>query len=280
MKKVIYYFTGTGNSLRAAQKIAEAMHDTDLISMRCIPEEVSAKDADVIGFTFPIYHWMLAEPISAFIKALEINPKAYCFAVSTPGVVNGLSFEMLDEILKAKGACLSYGNILYSVANLVLVYSPKPFPRIRIPRAEKSLAKIADEIANKKEINYPRANLLTRKIYPKMMPKYLPVQHETDRGFIIKVSCIGCATCESVCPQLNIIMKNGRPLFLHHCCSCMACIAYCPKEAIGYILPQELKNQFPHDPFVMCMKLPDNRKRYHNPYITANDIAKTKSHVD
>ena len=55
MKKIIYYFSGTGNSLYTAGKIAEAIGGAELISVRCNPKDVSAKDADVIGFVCPVY---------------------------------------------------------------------------------------------------------------------------------------------------------------------------------------------------------------------------------
>ena len=61
MKGRIYYFTGTGNSMRAARVIAQQLKDTEIISMRVNPEEVPATDCDVIGFIFPVYHWTMPE---------------------------------------------------------------------------------------------------------------------------------------------------------------------------------------------------------------------------
>ncbi len=76
MKKVIYYFTGTGNSMRAAKVIAEKLGDTEIISMRLNPREVSAEQADVIGFVFPVYHWTMPAPAVRFVEQLKINPGA------------------------------------------------------------------------------------------------------------------------------------------------------------------------------------------------------------
>ena len=50
MEKIIYYFSGTGNSLRAARIIAGEIGGAELISMRNNPEDVSAEDAEVVGF--------------------------------------------------------------------------------------------------------------------------------------------------------------------------------------------------------------------------------------
>ena len=82
MKRVIYYFTGTGNSMRAARVIAGKLTDTTIISMRCDPKTVPASDCEVVGFVFPVYHWTIPAPAVRFIEQLEIDPNAYIFAVA------------------------------------------------------------------------------------------------------------------------------------------------------------------------------------------------------
>jgi flavodoxin len=42
MANRIYYFTGTGNSMRAARVIAERLGNTEIVSMRADPGEYSA----------------------------------------------------------------------------------------------------------------------------------------------------------------------------------------------------------------------------------------------
>lgn len=240
MKKVIYFFSGTGNSLRAAYRLAVALTDTEIVSMRCNPSDVSATEAEVIGFVFPVYHWTMPEAAIQFVKGLRINPKAYIFAVSTPGFINGHSFEVLNNILNEKGASLSYGKILYSVANLVVVYPPMPFPKLRVPKAEKNLVRISADIAERKVCKYPKAFVLTRMLYPSVMPKYRRILREADKGFIVSDECVSCGTCAKVCPSKNIVMLNGKPSFQHQCSFCMSCVTYCPKEAFNYAASPEV----------------------------------------
>jgi len=278
MKKVVYYFSGTGNSMRAASKIAAALTDTDIISMRYDPSAVPATDSDVIGFVFPTYHWTMPEAAIRFVKELRINPDAYIFAVSTPGFIVGHSFEVLNELLKGKKACLSYGKTLYSVANLVVVYPPMPFPKLRVPKAEKKLAAICTEIAARKTCKYPKAFFLTRALYPRIMPKYRSILHESDRGFVISDQCVSCGTCARVCPCKNIVMENGKPSFKHHCNFCMACVAYCPKGAFDYTISPKMKEKYNY-PLLKIMKLPGKRKRYHNPFVSAADISADRRHI-
>ena len=47
-------------------------------------------------------------------------------------------------------------------------------------------------------------------------------------------ACIGCGKCVERCPLNNIRLENGKPVWGKHCTHCMACICYCPKEAIEY----------------------------------------------
>lgn len=270
-KHTIYYFTGTGNSLRAAQVIAQTLGNTEIISMRCNPADVPSVDSCVIGFVFPIYHWTLTEAVYEFISKLEINPKAYIFAVSTLCRINGQAFEVLDELLKHKGASLQYAKRIFSVANLCVVYPPFPSERRMIPKMEHNLKIAANEIQNRRHNSYSKAGFLTRLFYPLMMPKYLTLLPLFDSGFSISENCVSCEICSKVCPKSNIAFINGNPEFLHRCSCCMACVSYCPTKAILYHYPPDLRVSLDTF-FTRLMKLPAKRKRYHHPYITAQDL--------
>ena len=57
--------------------------------------------------------------------------------------------------------------------------------------------------------------------------------NKTSKSFNV-TGCIGCGTCESVCPVGNIIMKNNMPEFEDGCEGCLACLHTCPQNAINY----------------------------------------------
>ena len=52
--------------------------------------------------------------------------------------------------------------------------------------------------------------------------------------FSVEPSCDGCKVCEKVCPVDVVTLKEGRPVWTGDCTQCMACVNYCPKEAIAY----------------------------------------------
>lgn len=280
MKKVIYYFSGTGNSMRAAEVIAEALGQAEIVSMRVDPDEVSAEDAEVIGFVFPVYHWTMPAPAVRFVERLKINPGAYIFAVAMPSFIGGIACEKCAGLIEAKGGRLAYGNLVHCVANYCIVYPPFPSPKLMVPRMERRLRQIAGDIAARKERAYPKASWLVRARRDKVMTPYLDVQKYADYPFTVSEGCVGCGLCTKVCPCGNIELREGRPEFLHHCAQCMACVVNCPKRAIGYEVKDgdgsglSLSNK--KIPLVKLMGLPAKRKLYRNPYITAADLTRER----
>ncbi len=278
MKARIYYFTGTGNSMRAARVIAEKLGDAEIVSMRADPEAYPAVECEIVGFIFPVYHWTLPAPAVSFIERLKINPGAYVFAVAMPSFICGMACERLAGILASKGIGLNYGNIVNSVANYVIVYPPFPSPKLRVPKTEKKLKAIAADITAKRERDYPKASRFIKRRSKRVMTPYLELQKYADNPFTVSEDCISCGLCSRVCPCHNIILEGGRPTFQHHCANCMACVVSCPKRAIGYEITggdrKLLDSSNSRTPLVKIMGLPPKRKLYKNPYITVNDLAK------
>ena len=71
MKNTIFYYTGTGNSLWVARTLAEALGDTELVSIADWGVEKKTIDSDVIGFVFPVHMWGVPGRIIKFINEIE-----------------------------------------------------------------------------------------------------------------------------------------------------------------------------------------------------------------
>lgn len=270
MKKIIYYFSGTGNSLRAARIIASEIGGARLISMRNVPEDVPATDAEIIGFICPVYEWDVPKTVKSFAEQLAINTKAYIFMVATYVAVHGRCFETIEKALAEKGAKLNYGKSLRCVASQCIAYEPFPPQRFMVPYSDRKAAKIGKEISAKKVRMFPHMSPVSRRLYKKMMVPFIDVEQEYDKGFFTSEKCIGCEVCKKVCPCNNIIMQEGRPVWNHSCLGCNACVVYCPNKAIQFKTPEayvKLDNIISRK-----LGLPEKRTRYHNPYITAADL--------
>ena len=57
---------------------------------------------------------------------------------------------------------------------------------------------------------------------------------KNDNEIVIgyQVKCIGCGSCEKLCPMGNITVKNGIAVSSDKCTMCYRCINKCPTRAI------------------------------------------------
>ena len=278
MEKIIYYFSGTGNSLRAARIIAAEIGGAKIVSMRDKPENTFALNAEVIGFVCPVYEWDVPEPVKAFVEQLSINPEAYIFMVATYVAVHGRCFETISAALEKKGAHLHYGKALRCVASQCIAYEPFPPQQFMVPLAEKNAKNIGKELFARKHRKYPKMSPISKRLYSKMMVPFLNVQHEYDKGFYSSDACIGCEICCKVCPCNNITFSESRPVWNHACVGCNACVVYCPTKAINFKTP-EAYMKFDNI-ITRKLGLPEKRTRYHNPYIAATDLMKDEENVE
>ena len=277
MKKVIYCFSGTGNSLNAAKTIAKAIGGATVVSVRKDTVSDLAADADVVGFICPVYEWDIPETMKDFAEQLTVNPKAYTFMVATYVGVHGRCFETMDAILRQKGTKLHYGKALRCVASQCIAYEPFPSPRFMVPRSNRHAKKIGKAVAAKKRNAYPRMSLVTRRLYGKMMTPFMNVQHEFDKGFYTSDKCVGCGLCSKLCPCRNITMEDKHPVWNHNCIGCNACVVYCPTKAILFETPEAYRNL--DNAISRRLGLPDKRTRYHNPAIEAKDMLMQQEEV-
>ena len=79
-----------------------------------------------------------------------------------------------------------------------------------------------------------------------------------DKGFRVDETCNGCGVCKTVCPCGNIAWEAERPVWQHRCEQCLACIQWCPREAIQY-----------------GRKTP-GYARYHHPEIRLRDLTRER----
>ncbi|MFA6226475.1 MAG: EFR1 family ferrodoxin [Methanoregula sp.] len=87
MKTIIYYFTGTGNSLAAAKTICARLGDCELVSIPSLagsPTDIIPA-ADRVGIICPVYDLGLPSIVAEFAERLDLHSTGYCFAVLTMG---------------------------------------------------------------------------------------------------------------------------------------------------------------------------------------------------
>ena len=246
---IVYYFTGTGNSLKAARDIAEICDGT-VASMRT--PITQAEHYDAVGFVFPVYHSSMPNAVERFIRESTFDSD-YFFAVAIcgnpmGGLGGGEYVSSIAEVLREKGIALDYGKVCTGYPSYIAAY-PMFRNRKHVPAGQdRRIAKIAEEIRNRAKTEIPPVSesickaAANRAKYPDM-----------DRDYTVSDDCTKCGMCAKICPVENISMSNGKPQFLHKCEQCMACIQWCPQKVIN--TPKTIK-----------------RRRYHHPAVTLNDL--------
>ncbi|MCL2493337.1 MAG: EFR1 family ferrodoxin [Clostridiales bacterium] len=227
-KTHIFWFSGTGNSLYAAKRLAEGLGGAELIRITGeAPVGAYGGEETKIGFVFPSYYCNMPRVVRAFVEKLEILPGAYIFAIVTMGGVGQGTADALRKAIEAKGLKLNYARGLHMPANYVIMYNPTGPEKSEgmLAKADTSIARFAAEITAGKE--------LIRRFPYNGKTLYKDIS-ALDAGFAAGEGCTGCGLCERVCPVRNIQMENGKPKWLGHCERCVACVSWCPENAIEY----------------------------------------------
>jgi len=219
---VIFWFSGTGNSLYAAKRLSSELGDIPLVQITDEPpkEAVGGKDAKV-GFVFPSYYHNLPRAVRTFIEKLEIKPDTYIFSVVTMGSVGHGSTAAIQKLLKAKGHRLNYGKNIKMPDNYVLLYNPSDPDKVGrlLDKNDARLKEFAAEIAAERQ-SVSKIPLVLNSMYKNI--------EALDVKFAVKDNCTSCGLCEKICPVRNIRLENGKPEWLHRCEHCVACISWCP----------------------------------------------------
>ena len=239
MKIAIFYFSGTGNTKKVAEKYKEYF---DTQGCECTIFDLPLKESadlsgyDLIGFGYPIHSFNAPQIMLKFAKSLpkkgrkEVKKRAFIFKTSgEPVKMSRVSSLKLIKILKKRG--------LY-VANEYQYVMPYNM----IFRHTDHTAFIMWETA-KKLIPIDCADILSgierheKKIFMGgFLAWFLRCEHWGAHvigvGYRATKDCIGCGLCAKNCPAGNIKMKNGKPKFGGKCYICARCSFHCPKDCI------------------------------------------------
>ena len=84
MNTTIYYFTGTGNSLKIAKDLSEKLEDCELVPIAKVWEDNNlASSSENVGFIFPLYYAGLPKIVYDFLSKIDLSKSSYFFAVVT-----------------------------------------------------------------------------------------------------------------------------------------------------------------------------------------------------
>jgi ferredoxin/flavodoxin len=237
MGTTLFYFTGTGNSLKIARDLASELGETTLVSISRANHEKEIELSDeCIGFVFPVYYFGIPLILWDFIKKLKIGNPKYIFCIANNGGNPGISREQISKLLGTKGIKLNAGFQIEMPDNYILMYNPTGITKSNVLfKAEKEKIKhIAKIIKSRENIGIEKGKMNPIKIFAPIIYTQSKKFNKSARKFNINDKCNACGVCKRVCPVNNIEMNMKTPVWSDKCQQCLACIHWCPQKAIEF----------------------------------------------
>ncbi len=253
MATAVYYFSGTGNSLIVARDIAQRL-DGQLIpiaAMRHTPQ--ISLDAEVIGIVFPVHNVVnggVPSIVRSFLERLVNLSSTYIFAVCTCGAGSGDALVNTKKLIEARGGKLAAGYTIKMPFNCP-PFTERAEQLKRFGDWNQKLLDICAAVNSRQEAKIKTVNSLVKALtYPlgrffkrsilnnyRRMAQIPNVDFDeavslVDHSYYVDDRCDGCGVCMEVCPVDNIEIIADKPVWLHHCESCLACFVWCPHQAI------------------------------------------------
>lgn len=270
LKRVILYFTGTGNCLYVARQLAGK--NSELLSIpQLMKQNEIVIEADEIGLVYPIYGHMPPNMVRQFIKKAKLKAD-YKFAVLTYGNRKCSAVEIWDEISRKAGVPFDYINTLIMVDNWLPNFDMNE--QILIDKhIPENMDKINADISARKKWHEPvtdeeRAQHQGFMRFTGMDPE-TGFMLQSENCFTVTDACIGCGACVAVCPKGNYRLTSQGVKTEGNCEFCFACIQNCPQKAIQFV-----KNE--KDPLLRNGEVNPNA-RYRNEHVSLMDIKKSNS---
>ena len=252
---MILYFSGTGNSLAIARKIAEALNDQELPLTEAVQQDLTNEQR--IGLVFPTYDFNMPLAVRTLVPQLRISSNAYVFAVITCGGQVGNTIWTLHRLLHKQGIKLAYSHKVSVPDNSALAFGRNPnLQTKKFDRVPARIEQIVSDLqAEHHTLHYSWFSFLS----------WIMGLPAMERGMIRTLGpkvnpdkCIGCNTCVRVCPLGNIDLKDKKAIIGDNCTACLACVHVCPQQAVSTNGRETLKERQYRHPDI---KLKDLMKR-------------------
>lgn len=243
----ILYFTGTGNTARAAGVFAEEVRNlgnTALVRRVCRDARAEVSEADTLVVLFPVYNFAAPLPLLWFLKRLPRIPTGRAVVIENYGMLSmegglhtgygGASTRLVASLLRRRGYQIHFvGGVGYP-ENLTVLASSISEQRIAevVHAADARVRKIAANVAAG-QLSVRRDRLGARLLSAAggFLFRRLGAW-QAGKLYVADSRCTGCGACAKACPTAAIKMAEGKPRWNLRCTWCLGCYNLCPVEAV------------------------------------------------
>ena len=250
----MFVYSGTGNTLKAAQCIGDAGEKTGIgyeirmIDTKSRPEDYEPDPDRLLGIMAPTIGAIQPMSFFGFILRLPKGNGQKAFLASTgawtkvgpvflPGYVGfGLYLAALFLVIKGFQVVGINGfGMPHNWTTLIPAYSRKLEKRINEEIRPVTERFTLDLLSGKRVYKRIGDLIFTILIFPLPFLFILLGHLFLAKTMFAGSDCNGCGLCAENCPRKAIRMvgkKRKRPYWTYKCEQCMRCAGYCPRKAI------------------------------------------------
>lgn len=247
---MVFYFTGTGNSLYAARQL-----EAEPVS---IPQVMRGREreltAESIGVVTPVYGHEVPPMVKDFLRESTFET-GYFYIILTYGCRHGGAAELAKELCVECGVRVDYVNTLHMADNWLPAFDMDAERAMDKHIPEQLAAITADVKARRHAISPVTDN--DRAAHQEYLRNVSGVPEAMWQNLVVVTErCVGCGVCTRVCPADCMVLENGRAKHIPgNCQDCLACAHACPHKAIALAMPEKNPNA-----------------RYRNEHVTLQDL--------
>ena len=202
----IYYFSGSGHSLKLAEYLG-GMLNRPVFDISRIENECDGSDTAVV--VFPVYCQNIPEAVKCFLRKLSAK---YVVLIATYGR-------------------FSYGNVLWEAARLVkgtvIAGAFIPVGHSYLNEADVPFEE-NDYLPILERIKAPRKAIISKSfknpladVFPELRSRIGVRIQRTDK-------CRQCGQCNNICP----VQTMNKGVMGRQCIRCLKCVSNCPENAL------------------------------------------------
>lgn len=265
----IYYYSGTGFTLKAAKILKERLTE----EVRLIPiastglEHQIVSRTTTIGLLMPMHAFGMPIAFEQFMKKFRCPNADYVFSIVTRGGAPTRIHKQIEKYLKKNDKNLNafkYATAPNTFDIIFEIHSNKEMLEAR-ENFEQDIEMFANVVncrEQKIDLSY-RNHLVEFILFPilrrvTLITGYFKLQND----FYVDDKCTSCGQCEAMCLSGKIKLKEGKPVWVRdiQCQYCLACLHLCPSKAIQIRKTKTHKMERMYHPEVKCKDIAKQKK--------------------
>ena len=248
--RMIFYFSGTGNSRWVAVRLAEGLDDS-LVSLTDTlhrPGVVALRRDEAVGFVFPVYSWGPPPLVLELMRRVSFSSDpAYLYFVCTCGDDTGKTADVFSAAAAGRGwRCEAGYSVIMPNTYVCLPGFDVDAQEVAHRKRQAAIDRVGEIVARIRE---QRKGFDCHEGAFPWWKTYVirPFFHRflmSPKRFRVTEACIGCGLCERECPLHNISLTDCRPHWGADCAMCLSCYHHCPQHAVRYGSSTDGKGQY------------------------------------